>query len=40
VDEYKPLPAGVDALDATHVHIGGFYVCKGMHKVRWCRLTI
>ena len=25
------LPAGVDALDATHVHIGGFYVCKGMH---------
>jgi sugar/nucleoside kinase (ribokinase family) len=21
----------IDALDATHVHIGGFYVCKGIH---------
>ena len=23
------LPDGPDALDATHVHIGGFYVCRG-----------
>ena len=26
------LPGGnADALDATHVHIGGFYVCRGVH---------
>lgn len=22
---------GADAMDATHVHVGGFYVCKGIH---------
>ena len=26
------LPDGPDALDATHVHIGGFYVCRGIQS--------
>lgn len=26
------LPEGVDALDVTHVHIGGFYACPGVHS--------
>ena len=26
------LPGGPDALDATHVHIGGFYVCRGIQS--------
>ena len=25
------LLGSVEALDATHVHVGGFYVCKGLH---------
>ena len=25
------LPNGMDALDVTHVHIGGFYACPGVH---------
>lgn len=26
------LPGGPDALDATHVHVGGFYVCQGIQS--------